>query len=127
MAVFNGDVLLAGHLPGNKLRNKAEQRLQTLSGYRKLFIQVAISKAVNNGIEDSWITTKIRSKIIADAQIDPTVFKIITSDRIVYIMGDVYPKEAVRVIDIAKRTDGVIRVVKMLKYYNLSQSPLSED
>lgn len=125
VAVFNGDILLAGHLPTITLRNEAQRRLETLSGYRKLFQQVAIDTAVNNGMVDSWITTKIRSKIIADSQIDPSAFKIITSDRIVYIMGDVNPKEAIRVIDIAKRTDGVIRVVKLLKYYNLSKNPSS--
>ena len=38
-------------------------------------------------------------------------------------MGDVIPKEAAIVIQIARRCPGVKRVVKLLKYYNLSDKP----
>lgn len=122
LAVFNGDVLLAGHLPDAALRQLACDRLSALTGYRNLFKQVALSSDVNNGVEDSWITTKILSQIIADAEIDPGVFKIVTADRIVYIMGDVPPKQAHLVIAIARKTGAVMRVVKLLKYYQLTSS-----
>lgn len=122
LAVFNGDLLLAGHLPDAALYQLAFDRLSALSGYRNLFKQVALSSDLNNGVEDSWITTKIISQIIADSEIDPSVFKIITADRIVYIMGDAPSKQAHLVIAIARKTSGVVRVVKLLKYYQLSNS-----
>ncbi len=122
LAVFNGDVLLAGHLPDADLRQLAYDRLSRLSGFRHLFKHVALSSESNNGVQDSWISTKIISQIIADADIDPSVFKIITSDRIVYIMGDVPTNQAHLVIAIARKTQGVFRVVKLLKYYKLSDT-----
>ncbi|KTC84714.1 MULTISPECIES: BON domain-containing protein [Legionella] len=126
LAVFNGDILLAGHLPTVKLRQEAIRRISALKGYRRVINQLDISKQPSSTIEDSWITTKIRSQIFADADIDPRVFKIITSDHIVYLMGDVKPRQALRVIDIARNTEGVERVVKLFKYYHLSQHALAD-
>jgi len=123
LAVFNGDILLAGHLPSAKLRSLAEHRIKSLSGYRELFFQIAIQDEEGQNLNDAWITTKIRSRIIADSAIDPNQFKVITVDGIVYIMGDVRPKQASRAIEIARETNGVVRVVKLLRYYNLSETP----
>lgn len=121
LAVFNGDVLLAGHLPEASLREEACSRLSSLEGQRRLFKYITIIDAPMNGIEDSWITTKIISRIIADSSIDPSLFKIITIDGIVYLMGDVPVKQAKRVIDIARKTNRVRRVVTLLQYYKLSK------
>lgn len=121
LAVFNGDILLAGHLPTPKLRKEALERVRALKGYRRVINQLYISSLANTTVEDSWITTKIRTRIFADSAIDPHDFKVITADRIVYLMGDVRPKEALLVINIARKTDGVKRVVKLFKYYNLSK------
>ncbi len=74
-------------------------------------------------MEDNWITTKIRSKILADSTIDPNDFKVVTADQIVYLMGDVIPEQAAKVIHIARTCTGVKRVVKLFKYYNLSDKP----
>lgn len=127
LAVFNGDILLAGHVPTLELRQTALNRISALSpGYRRLFNQMDISKQPSNTLQDSWITAKIRSQIFADSAIDPNVFKVITSDRIVYLMGDVRPAQAALVIDIARNTAGVERVVKLFKYYNLSVQPVKD-
>lgn len=125
LGVINGDVLLAGHLPTEQLRQIARKRLNRLEGYRELFFQVALSDDNNDGLQDGWITTKIRSQIFADSSIDPNTFKIITIDGIVYIMGDVKPDQAEKVLAIARDTEGVLRVVKLMRYYNLSEKPAS--
>lgn len=127
LTVFNGDLLVSGHVPTPELRQMVQQRLTTLTGYRRLFIQLSIHSAPGHLIQDSWITTRIRSRILADSRIDPKAFKVVTSDRIVYLMGDVHPSQANLVIQIARKTSGVKRVVKLLKYYNLSdQMPQSK-
>ncbi|STX52919.1 hemolysin, lipoprotein [Legionella busanensis] len=123
LAVFKGDILLAGHLPNRKLRHLAEARLRTLEGYREIFLQVAVYSAPANDLTDAWLTTKIRSQILADAEIDPNDFKIVTVDNIVYVMGDVRPNQAARVLNLAKNTQGVMRVVKLMRYLNLSEAP----
>ncbi|WP_133130177.1 BON domain-containing protein [Legionella yabuuchiae] len=119
-AAFNGDILLAGHVPSHALKEEAERRVKKIVGYRRLFVQMSIQKAPRDTFEDSWITAKIRSSIIADSEINPKKFKVVTSDQIVYLMGDVIPEQAKKVILIARKTFGVRRVVKLFKYYHLS-------
>jgi osmotically-inducible protein OsmY len=118
VAVFNGDLLLAGHVPSIALRKEAARRVQKL-GYRRFFNQLDVGRPRENAALDSWITTKIRSRIFADSLIDPNIFKVVTADRIVYLMGDVPVEQAKRVIKIARTTEGVIRVVTLLQYYIL--------
>ncbi|CEG59094.1 BON domain-containing protein [Legionella fallonii] len=117
IAVFNGDVLLAGHLPSLELLDELRHRISKVTGYRRLFNVITVKRIPSNGVQDSWITTKIRSQIIADSSIDPNVFKVVTSDRVVYLMGDVQRDEAEKVVQIARYTNGVERVVKIFRYY----------
>jgi osmotically-inducible protein OsmY len=119
IAVFNGDVLVAGQAPTPELKESIHQRLSTVHGYRELFIQIVIKKENEGSLKDGWITTKIRSQILADSTINPNIFKIVTVGGIVYIMGDVPKDQAFKVINIARQTQGVIRVVKMLRYYTI--------
>ena len=117
IAVFNGDILIAGHLPTAQLQDKVRNRLSFVTGYRRIFNEVVRSNVPLNTVQDGWITTKIRSQIFADDSIDPNAFKVLTSDKVVYLMGDVRQAEAERVIRIARQTNGVARVVKILKYF----------
>lgn len=126
LAVFNGDILLVGTVPTEALREEAQTRITALTGYRRFFNQLAITHHLtNDGLEDTWITAKIRSGIFADSDIDPHQFKVITSQQIVYLMGDVIPEEANKVIQMARDCEGVKRVVKLFKYYNLSDKASS--
>lgn len=117
VAVFHGDALIAGHLPSEQLLLEARRRLYRVPDYRHLFIELKVSQAGPNNLQDSWITTKIRSQIFADDSIDPNAFKIVTSDNVVYLMGDVKGDQAKKVVAMSRNTSGVIRVVKLLNYY----------
>ena len=117
IAVFNGDILLAGHVPSAELFDELRQRMSSIKGYRRLYNEITINPIASNDLQDSWITTKIRSQILADSSIDPNAFKIVTSDRVVYLMGDVKQDEAEKAIKIARFTSGVERVVKIFRYF----------
>ena len=117
IAVFNQDILVVGHVPSGALLQVVQRRLARVKGYRRLFNQVTIKQDNGNHFQDSWITAKIRGQIFADSTIDPKAFKIVTSDGVVYLMGDVKGDEAKKVIEIARFTNGVNHVVKIFKYY----------
>lgn len=123
IAVFNLDVLMVGHVPTQALRQEAEARIRAIPGIRRFYNQLELSHEQENPVLDSWITTTIRGEILADSSIDPHHFKIVTSDQIVYIMGNAMPDQAGKVIHYARRCRGVVRVVKLLKYYHLSDKP----
>lgn len=123
VAAFNRDILIAGHVPTAAMRQEIQMRIQKIGGYRRLLNELAVSSMEPYPVQDSWITTKIRSEIVKNAEIDPQQFKVVTSDGIVYLMGDVIPEQATLVVDIARGCMGVKRVVKLFKYYNLSNKP----
>lgn len=123
LAIINGDILMAGSVPTVELRQEAFDRLAALKGYRRIFNQLSTTQSNDDTLKDDWITAKIRSQILADSDINPHDFKVVTSDQIVYLMGDVIPEQAARVIHIARACTGVKRVVKLFKYYNLSDKP----
>jgi len=120
VAVLNGDVLVVGQVPELAVREKLYVRLATLTEYRRLFKQIQVQKLSPNALQDSWITTQIRSKILADAEINPEAFKIVTFHRIVYLMGDVIPEQAKKVVRMSSSIPGATRVVTLFKYYHLS-------
>lgn len=117
VAVFNGDVLIAGHVSSDTYLSEINTRLKPITGQRRIYNQVVVNELPSNNAQDSWITTKIRSSIFADGSIDPNAFKIVTSDRVVYLMGDVRQDQGEKVIKMARTTAGVERVVKMLRYF----------
>lgn len=120
LAVFNGDVLLAGHVETNDMREEAYKRVMVHPDYRRLFKKISIDPIRTHVTRDAWITSKIRSQIVADSEINPRSFKVVTADQIVYLMGDVLPDQAEWVVEIARNTSGVKRVVKLFQYYHLS-------
>ncbi|KTD11841.1 hemolysin, lipoprotein [Legionella gratiana] len=124
IAVFKGDILLVGHVPTPEMKKELRRRLAAVKGYRRLFNYVGVNSLLSNSMEDSWITTKIRSQIFADGSIDPNAFKVVTSDRVVYLMGDVHGDQAVKVINISRTTADVVRVVKLLQYFTYQKNQL---
>ncbi len=123
VSIFNRDVLLVGEVPTAALREEAYRRASGVPGKRRLFNQVAVGDVHGDPAQDSWITAKIRSQIFADSDIDPHKFKVVTFGKIIYLMGDVEPEQAAQVIMFARQCAGVTRVVKLFKYYNLSDQP----
>ncbi|MCX7116114.1 MAG: BON domain-containing protein [Gammaproteobacteria bacterium] len=117
VAAFNGDLLLAGHVPTQDLKQELIHRVSQLSMPYHLYNEVVIGNVVGQSLNDTWITTNIRTQIFADSSIDPHAFKVVTTDGVVYLMGEARPAQAKRVIQFARETEGVRRVVTLLKYY----------
>lgn len=117
IGVFKGDLLIAGHLPTQDYLDEFNRRMSQVKGYNHYYNEMVVVQRGSNGVQDAWITGKIRSQIFADDAIDPNAFKIITSDGVVYIMGEAKPDEADKVVRIARYTEGVVKVVKLLRYF----------
>jgi osmotically-inducible protein OsmY len=117
ITAFNSDLLLSGHLPTLEMKQELEHRVAHLPEYRHIYNKVVVSSQPTNTLDDSWITTKIRTQIISDDNIDPHPFKVVTTDKIVYLMGEVEAGQARRILQIARETPGVIKVVKLMKTY----------
>lgn len=121
IATYNGVVLLAGQTPTKEQAKGAEQLVQTLPGAQKIynFIEVSAPSSRVVRLNDSWITTKIKSKIIASDEVDASSVKVVTENGTVFLMGVLQPEEADAAVALASETEGVQRVVKMFSYLHL--------
>ncbi|MBA2648434.1 MAG: BON domain-containing protein [Legionella sp.] len=117
IAVFKGDVLILGHVPTLDFLNELNQKLSLLRGYKRLFNELKVRNGPSHLLQDTWITSKIRTQIFADSTIDPYAFKIVTADETVYLMGEVQAYQANKVIHIARNVKEVRKVVNVLLYY----------
>lgn len=117
ITVFNQDVLLSGHVPQETFKQLLRQRIAQLTQYRHIYDEVTIGPADDRSMQDLLMTTSLNAQIISDSSIDPHAFKVVTTDGIVYLMGEVRADQARRVIQIAQEKQGVLKVVSLLQYY----------
>lgn len=62
-------------------------------------------------ITDSWISTKIKSQLLADTATKGTAIKVTTKDNVVFLKGTVATKaEKDQAIALAQQTKGVVKV-----------------
>ena len=115
---FNGVVLLAGQV------NTAEQRLLAADTVAKINkvrrvhneITVAGTTSMVARSNDSWITTKVKTKLLANPEVEGGRIKVVTENGVVYLMGLVTRDEASRAAELTRQTGGVQKVVRIFEY-----------
>jgi osmotically-inducible protein OsmY len=113
---FGRRVLLVGEVPTAEDRALAERAVASVDNVQRVINELQVMPVVqlNQRSEDVVITTKIRSIILNSKDLTSNAFKITTNRGVVYIMGIVTDREAARVTNIARTTQGVRQVVNMV-------------
>ena len=115
---FNGVVLLTGEVPNEMMRTRAIELINGVEGVRAVHDETSIAapSSIMSRTGDSWITTKVKTALLAeDADIGAST-KVVTEKGVVYLMGIVSPEEADKLADIVRRVGGVQKVVKVFEY-----------
>jgi len=120
---FNGVVLITGQVENAAQRVEIERIVRKIPGVREIHNVVILSKPVSalTRVSDAWITTKIKTKLIAMNDIDPSQIKIVTENGVVYLIGIVPAEQADIAVDLARTTEGVQSVVKVFSYIRISK------
>lgn len=124
ITTYNGEVLMLGQVPNADQRLEAEAVVRELPDVNHVYnmVEVASPSSPLTRVSDSWITAKIKARIIASNDIDATQVKVVTENSVVYLMGVLPPEQASTVLDIASNTDGVRKVIKMFSYIKISKT-----
>lgn len=124
ITTYNGEVLLLGQVPNADQRLEAEAVVRELPDVNHVYnmVEVASPSSPLTRVSDSWITAKIKARIIANNDVDATQVKVVTENSVVYLMGVLPPEQANTVLDIASNTDGVRKVIKMFSYIKISKT-----
>ncbi len=115
---YNGIVLLTGQVATEQTRQAAEQVIRKIRKVRKIHNELSLAGPTSAIVRtnDSWLTTKIKSKMLADPLLQARRIKVVTENGTVYLMGLVNETQASRVVDVSRNTAGVQKVVKMFEY-----------
>lgn len=124
VSTYNAEVLLAGQAPAAWQKEKAEQIIKAVPDVERVYNQIEISSPSSTltRISDAWITTKVKSKLIASNDLDASQIKVVTENGMVYLMGILKPEEAQAAVDITRETAGVQGVVKIFSYMHISKT-----
>ncbi|AOS98750.1 Osmotically-inducible protein Y precursor [Microbulbifer aggregans] len=116
--VFNGVVLLTGQVPNNELRLLAGRTAQQVKNVRQVYNEIQVRGKVSllASSSDAWLTTKVRSNLLANKEIDSGRINVITENGVVYLMGLLTRAEAERAADATRGIGGVQKVVKAVEY-----------
>ncbi len=123
VSTFNGVLILTGQVPSVALRQKLDKIAHEASDTKEIYNLTTVSNPVSaiTHASDSWITTKVKSQLIADNEIDPSKIKVITENGTVYLIGTVFPDQAIVATDIARSTAGVQNVVRVFTYLEVTK------
>ena len=115
---FNGIVLLTGQVPRQELRQIASKTVSKINRVRQVHNEIQVSGTISlvARSNDGWISTKIKSKMLANEAIKSGHFKVVTENGVVYLMGLVTRDEAERAVELARRAAGVQKVVRIFEY-----------
>lgn len=118
VVAFNGILLLTGQVASNDLRLQAGNVVKKIHGVRQVFneIQVQGKTSLLARTNDSWLTTKVKSTLLANEDIDSGRIKVVTEDGVVYLLGLLSRVEADRAASVVSTIGGVQKVVKAVEY-----------
>jgi osmotically-inducible protein OsmY len=115
---FNGVVLLTGQVRAESLKQQAEDVVSELRNARRVYneLEVAGPTSLLTRSGDSWVTSKVKTKLLASDAAPGRDIKVVTENGIVYLLGLVTRNNADAAAEIARSTGGVRRVVRMFEY-----------
>lgn len=119
---YNGVILLTGQVPSDSLRATAGQVARDFRGVRLVHneLQTGPNSSFASRSSDSWLGTKVRTRLIAEKDLDAGAIKVIVEDDTVFLMGLTNRQQADRAATLASRIRGVERVVKAFEYLDVS-------
>lgn len=115
---YNTVVLLTGETPTDAMRKKAQDLVTAVDKVTHVYneITIAAPSSLVARSSDSYITTKVKTKLFADKKVTGLEIKVVTEKGVVYLMGIVSHNEAEIATNIARETGGVQKVVKLFQY-----------
>lgn len=138
VSIENGVAVLTGEVPSRAFKNRAE-RLARVNGVSSVDNRISVEapssaadktrKGINKAVSktgdfvnsagevvnDSWVTTKIKSKFVAADELDGSSIDVDTKDHVVTLSGAVKSRaQKQSALRIARETDGVKDVVDKL-------------
>lgn len=119
VAAFNRVVLILGQAESEQLRQAAYADVKRVKGVRRIYNQIEIISPVLTTWDqsgDAWITSKVKAAMLAKPGLSSSQIKVVTENKVVYLMGLVSPSQARSATEVARNVSGVNKVVQVFEY-----------
>ena len=115
---YNGIVLLVGQVKSQELKRLAEESARKVRNVRRVHNELIVAGPISipARANDTWLKSKIKSRMLTTDGVNPMRVKVVMSDGVVYLMGLVSQFEAERAVAVAHKTYGVQKIVKVFEY-----------
>lgn len=117
---YNRRILLLGQVADQSHRDYAESVARHESDAKTVFNHIQIThlpRTAANITNDTWITSKLRSRLLNVQGVYAGHVKVVTYNGVVYAMGILTPAQQVAVTEVIRTTPGVQQVVTLYENY----------
>jgi osmotically-inducible protein OsmY len=115
---FNGTMLLTGEATTAEQRDIVVSLVSTLQGVKRVVNEISVTEptAFASRTHDSWITGKVKTKLLGTENLPARHVKVVTENSVVYLMGLVSQQEGELAAKTTQEVAGVTRIVKLFEY-----------
>lgn len=115
---FNGWVLLTGQVPSEAIKAQVQSTVAGITDVRQIFneLEVAGEQTFPSEANDAAITAAVKTRLVNTRDVNFNHIKVVTQNRVVYLMGLVSHQEGQSAINVAATTSGVAKVVPAFQY-----------
>lgn len=115
---FNRVVLLTGEVPSEEVKASVTEVAKSVENVRSVQNETIVAgvSALSARANDSYLTSKVKSRLVGTEGISADHIKVVSENNVVFLMGLVTHREADVAGEVARQTSGAIKVVKVFEY-----------
>ncbi len=120
VATFNHIILLVGQAQSEDIKNRIYADIRNIPQVRRIFNQIEIVEVLSffDRSVDTWITSEVKTVMLATQGLNSTQIKVVTENKVVYLMGIVTPRQEKLATEAAQKVKGIHKVVQVFEYEN---------
>ena len=124
---YNQNVLITGESTTQELKDQIQDVIAKIEGVKSIYNEVLITSSLplkekaKSKTKDYGITTNIKARLFKEetkSNVSPVHIKVVTERQIVYLIGLVTQQEADEALQIAKTSQGVLKVKSFFEINN---------
>ena len=114
---YNRTVLLTGEVPGETERVAAGQAVARIDNVRAVVNEVVLApnSSLSSRTGDAILGAKVKATFVDAKDVQANAYKVVAERGVVYLMGRVTEREAVRGAELARAVSGVQKVVRVFE------------
>ena len=118
VTVYNHQALLVGQTQTAALKQRAQTLVEQIPHVARVYNGVTVAGSISTlqRANDTWLTSKVRTSLLATKGLKSNDIKVVTEAGVVYLMGKISRDQADLATEATRHVGGVIKVVKVFEY-----------